>query len=140
MPQKLITRKVDLPIVNLPVKCWRPCGSIEVSEKKKRSLGEVIIVAFVCKDTISVQEAAGLRPRPQTHQKTHQFNFVPHREDTNKTLKNEYCHRRSFRKSARQPTGISRHYIGCWPVEYKENTGQSDDPGLAAGPEKICFQ
>lgn len=43
MPQKLITRKVDLPIVNLPVKCWRPCGSIR--DLRKSSLGEVIIVA-----------------------------------------------------------------------------------------------
>lgn len=26
-------RKVEVAIVNLPLKCWRPCGSMEISEK-----------------------------------------------------------------------------------------------------------
>lgn len=50
MPQKLITRKADLPIVNFPVKCCHPCGSIENAggknpKKTQNSSAEVILVA-----------------------------------------------------------------------------------------------
>lgn len=51
MPQKLIIRKADLPIVNFPVKCCHPCGSIEnaggtkKNKKPQNSSAEVILVA-----------------------------------------------------------------------------------------------
>lgn len=62
MPQKLITRKADLPIVNFPVKCCHPCGSIEnAGGTKKPKTHQERSFSWLRLYMVSVQEAAGLR-------------------------------------------------------------------------------
>lgn len=65
MPQKLIIRKADLPIVNFPVKCCHPCGSIEnaggTKKTKNPKTHQQRSFSWLRLYMVSVQEAAGLR-------------------------------------------------------------------------------
>lgn len=77
MPQKLIIRKVYLPIVNLPLKCWHACGSIEISEKAHWE-------SHIMAGSVKIQfQSRNLQGYVHKHQKEkHQFNFIPHGEAT----------------------------------------------------------
>lgn len=90
MPQKLIIRKADLPIVNFPVKCCHPCGSIEnaggTKKTKNPKTHQQRSFSWLRLYMVSVQEAAGLRlqllthrPKKYTHNtnKRQRFNFIP---------------------------------------------------------------
>lgn len=151
MPQKLIIRKVDLPIVNLSLKCWHPCWRVQRSQKTLAGRG--YIMGTICKDTISVQaqSSSGVvsittntkkkNPPVQLYStwRSYKINGLFALILLLSFLKNEYHQRRSLRCLPCNPLVLDYILLAA-SLKSEENIGPSDDPDVAEGAEKKYSQ